>query len=366
MLRPGLAGAAWPPGTVGAGAGWPARGRLLSEDDRAHAACGDGGKREAMEGAHRLHCTSARRRKTREKAWLPAAAGARRSRTSGPRTGDVYSCLSATAASMPAARRAAPSVARPTTTIRMTTVTASVHGSVGLIPNSIVPRNCDSTQRTDQADGDPHGGEACALSEDHCQDAADGRAERDAHADLVPPLTHGVGDDAVQAERRQQHRHQRKGVDQARREAARCELRGDELFAAAHGVDRQVRIDRLHGLLHHRGGRRRIPAARHDRQPQRRQLQQRLIDLRADRGVDAVLLHVGDDADDGDPRRVGGDLAAAVDEVEAPPERILATEVGLRERLVDDRRARRARRRPVPRAAGPAAAARRAPENSPE
>ena len=150
---------------------------------------------------------------------------------------------------MRAARRAAPSVARPTTTIRMTTVAASVHGSVGLIPNSIVRRNCDSTSAPSRPTATPTAARRAPCPRTSVEDAADGRAERDAHADLVPPLAHGVGDDAVQAERREQHGHQREGVDQPRREPPRRELRGDQLLAAAHGIDRQVRIDRLHGLL---------------------------------------------------------------------------------------------------------------------
>ena len=61
-----------------------------------------------------------------------------------------------------------------------------------------------------------------ALAQEHADDRAFGCAERDADGDLLVPLLHGVGGDAVDAEHREKGRDRGKPGQQERQEPGAC------------------------------------------------------------------------------------------------------------------------------------------------
>ena len=87
---------------------------------------------------------------------------------------------------------------------------------------------------------------------------AGGRAQRHAHADLVGALCDGVGEHAVDAQRREQQREQRECAQQRRALRRRRQLPVDDLFHRLDARQRLILVQRPDRLTDRRDDRRRL------------------------------------------------------------------------------------------------------------
>ena len=120
------------------------------------------------------------------------------------------------------------------------------------MPNNIVCRYRDSTGRAGESERDANPRELRAAAENQAEHLRSLGAERHAHADLLRARDHGVGEHAVDADRRQHagdagKYHQQRGVETLTRHR-----RGEQPIGGLDRIDADRRIEPLHGLAHER------------------------------------------------------------------------------------------------------------------
>src|SRR6185437_7254990 len=148
-----------------------------------------------------------------------------------------YSARSVIAGSTRAARRAGAQLAIAATPPSRSATLAYVVGSRRETPNSIVSRSLLATPAPTSPSAVPTAASASAPPT-MPDDASRRRAERDADADLAGALAHRAGDDAVEPDRCQQERGQRKGFDDREREAPLRFGGNDQLLHRRDPLDR--------------------------------------------------------------------------------------------------------------------------------
>ena len=116
---------------------------------------------------------------------------------------------SATIGSTRLARRAGRKHASIATPARTAVTTLNVSASVGPTPNSWLRRSRVAANEPSESDDDADGDDSHPFDDDHPNDLTRLGAERDANADFVRALRHGVAQHAVDADRAEQQRDDR-------------------------------------------------------------------------------------------------------------------------------------------------------------
>ncbi len=177
------------------------------------------------------------------------------------------------------------------------------------------------------------------MPHDEPQHVSSLRAEREADCQLARALRHRVGDDAVDADDREQERDAREDGDEVGRVAAH---EGgarvvDDLLHRPHAEDGHFRVELAHEAAHRARHCRRLGVrARDEAHARVRPLRDGEVDDGRGARVEARHLLVADDADDLEGRLVRGEL-----EGHAPAQGVFAVEDARGERLVDDDDGRR-------------------------
>ena len=196
-------------------------------------------------------------------------------------------------------------------------------------------------QGRDRADRQPRGQQRRRLAHHHPHDLHAVGAECHPDADLVPPPGHRVRDHAVQTDHRDQ-RGQRPEKAGQRRHEALDDHRIAQLRVHRPEIDDDRRMQLAHVRGHRRGRGAERPARAHD-QPAPGDpivLLHRHVDQRFERIAQIAVLRIARQADDFVPRLRH---TRRLLDLEDPADRILAAEDDARERLRDDRDARRRR-----------------------
>ncbi len=166
------------------------------------------------------------------------------------------------------------------------------------------------------------------AADNHPQHVRPRGAQRHAHADLAGPLAHRRVDHAVDSDQRQRQRDGSEHAQQQHRESALADRIGQHLLQRRGVVDGQLGVDRRDGAAQSGQQRHGIARRAHrDADGAHRILPLRQVDGLRRLGGQAAELNVGHDADD---------LARHAIHHHAAADRLLAAEMALHERLVDD------------------------------
>ena len=206
----------------------------------------------------------------------------------------------------------APSARPSATSVSSAAAAANVGGSTGLTPKTSAPRNRVASDRGGEADGDADADEREPARQHQPQHVAALRAERDADADLARPLRDAVRHDAVEPDRREQHRDDREPGQQPHDEQPLAPPTLSIERRAASRPRRPAPTDRARAA-------RRAPAPRAPPRRPRADFTTATryesvncacgdVHRRRERRRQVVVVHVGDDADDGAPRAASSAL----------------------------------------------------------
>ena len=151
---------------------------------------------------------------------------------------------SATSGSTFVARRAGIIDAAAATSSMKPPTAANVAGSVGASTPRQRRRDASECGRRDQADHQADSRKRQSLAEHHHQNALRARAKRHANADLASALRHGIGEDAVRADRGKEQRDRGKNAEQICEEAPGAMRRTLKILRPCAGTERSEAWDR--------------------------------------------------------------------------------------------------------------------------
>ena len=227
------------------------------------------------------------------------------------------------------ARHAGMTMAQKATTARSAGTAKNVATSVALTPNNRLAMTRVRAAAPINPATMPINGELHSLTDDQGKDVFASRAQGDQDSDIVRALRDQIGHHAVKADRGQQQREGREGAQHRAGEALAGQRIVQAVLHGANAIDDGGRIDGMN-FAGDGGGESRVAetGTSHQEHAAVRTLLQGKIGCDLAVGIQTVLLHHSDHADDGDGL-FGIEPEMFSDGVVVRPE-------SLRELLVDD------------------------------
>ena len=249
---------------------------------------------------------------------------------------------------MRAARRAGSAQAASATSASRTATASITRGSPARTPKSWLSRLGRSASAPAAPDDEPDPEQQQPFAHHEIEDAARAAAERDPHRDLARALRDQVGEDAVEADGREQQRHHAEPERELGGRASVEQRPLHELVHRPHVEERQLAVERRDRRAQRRRERGVARPRLHGEGHEPRAVLRDRVVAGAHGALalgDVVQLDVGDYADDGQEDGLFGHGQQPVEvgrEVQPPADRVLAGPEARGELAVHDHHAQRA------------------------